>query len=80
MEHKTKILLEILTSGAELERKIQEHVEEIDDTLLMLLYRRIEASKRMDEGDDMVEGLTKLFWWYVDCCFGDGGEGLVLGM
>lgn len=62
MQHKTEILLDILRSGAQLDNKIKEHIEDIDTTLLTLLHRRIEVSKQINEGEEMINGLTSLFW------------------
>ena len=51
-----------MRSGAEVDSKIKQHVDEIDTTLLTLLYRRIEVSRKLEEGDEMINGLTNLFW------------------
>ena len=46
LRKKTKILLEILTAGKDVEDKIAEHSDEIDQLMLDVLDRRAQAAIR----------------------------------
>ena len=46
LNRKAAILLEILNAGTALEAKIRQHRDEIDELMLQMLFKRIEASQR----------------------------------
>ena len=48
MNRKAEILLEILNAGDAVEAKIRQHRDDIDEDMLQMLFKRIEATQRCD--------------------------------
>ena len=46
LNRKAEILLEILNAGDAVEPKIRQYRDDIDEFMLQMLYKRIEASQR----------------------------------
>lgn len=59
---RSALLLQLASATPEtIDVLIQDNSERIDEELLTLLYERIQAAKKFDEGEDIVDGLTLLF-------------------
>lgn len=50
-------MLEILQAGPKVEDTIKQYASEIDETMLELLYRRIEAAKDLEQNQEAIQGL-----------------------
>jgi len=57
---KSQALLEIMQAGAAVEAAIQRHEAEIDETMLELLKRRLEAARQLERHEDVLKGLGLL--------------------
>lgn len=58
---KAAVLIEIINSGPDLEASIKRNAAEIDETLLLFLWKRVQAAEQNGEGNHVVEALTALF-------------------
>lgn len=59
--------MKIARAGAQVERVIHEHGDDIDEEMLEMLERRLEQAKHDDEEQVAVEGLTALLHRW-GCC------------
>lgn len=61
VSHKAAVLMDIINSGTSLDQKIKQHAHEIDEALLLFLWKRIHTATEHGEGKHVVDALTKLF-------------------
>lgn len=58
---KSRILMQIMQAGSTVESVIAQYQNEIDDTMLELLQKRIDAARRLERTQEVVEGLILLY-------------------
>jgi hypothetical protein len=57
---KAQALMEIMQAGAGVEEAISRHSAEIDDTLMELLQRRMEAARHLEKQSEILQGMEML--------------------
>ncbi|KAK9813453.1 hypothetical protein WJX73_010347 [Symbiochloris irregularis] len=61
VEAKSALLLEILTSGRQVEQKLAQHASQVDAVMLRLLERRIDTAHKSKEEEKHIQGLQILY-------------------
>lgn len=58
---KAAILMKIMQSGADVEAAISRNIDEIDETMLQLLRRRMDAARQLERSKDVLQGIEMLY-------------------
>lgn len=61
IQRKAGILIEFMQSGGDIEAAIARNVDEIDEMMLELLERRIDAAQKLEQKAEVVSGLEMLY-------------------
>jgi hypothetical protein len=61
VQRKAAVLMEIMQAGADVESAIERNLHELDETVLDLLRRRLDAARQLERSQDVADGLKLLY-------------------
>jgi hypothetical protein len=61
VRHKASILMQIMEAGPAVEQVIEKHSDEIDHIMLELLEKRIQAARKLEQDDEVIQGMVVLY-------------------